>query len=203
MKSFQNFFNEYEYFITPSDIIEFLYCKRFTYFMKSLGISQYEEKRYKVQKGRTLHENREKHNKGYLRKNIGSVKKDSNVELVAPSLGIKGRVDEVHTLDDGTMVPLDYKYAEYDEKVYITYKTQIILYGLMIEEIYGKIVNRGYLVYCRNGNRLVEVKIGEDSKEEARKVIDEYHKVLMGFYPKATRYKSRCIDCCYRNICIR
>ena len=49
MKSFQNSFNEFNYYITPSDIIEFLYCKRFIYYMKCLGIEQYEEKRYKVQ----------------------------------------------------------------------------------------------------------------------------------------------------------
>jgi hypothetical protein len=57
IKSSQNFFNENQYYITPSEIIEFLYCKRFIYFMKCLGIRQYEEKRYKVQKGREIHEN--------------------------------------------------------------------------------------------------------------------------------------------------
>ncbi len=70
MKLSQSFFNENQYYITPSEIIEFLYCKRFIYFMKCLGIRQYEEKRYKVQKGREIHEKREKENRDYLRKKL-------------------------------------------------------------------------------------------------------------------------------------
>ena len=49
-------------------MIEFLYCKRFIYYMKCLGIKQYEDKRYKVEKGRELHRKKENENKDYLRK---------------------------------------------------------------------------------------------------------------------------------------
>ena len=31
---YQNSFNELEEYITPSEIIEFLYCQRFTYLLK-------------------------------------------------------------------------------------------------------------------------------------------------------------------------
>ena len=68
MKSYQNSFNEFQYYITPPDMIEFLYCKRFIYYMKCLGIKQYEDKRYKVEKGRELHRKKENENKDYLRK---------------------------------------------------------------------------------------------------------------------------------------
>lgn len=68
MKSLPSFFNEYEYYITPSEMIEFLYCPRFTYFMKCLGIVQHEENRYKVQKGRSVHEDKAEQNKSYIRK---------------------------------------------------------------------------------------------------------------------------------------
>ena len=38
--------------ITPSIVIEYLYCPRFIYFMKILNISQNEDRRFKVTKGR-------------------------------------------------------------------------------------------------------------------------------------------------------
>lgn len=203
MKSSQSFFNEYEHYITPSEIIEFSYCQRFTYFMKCLGVIQHEENRYKVQVGREVHEKRGKENQDYLRKKIASIKRENNVNLVSEKYGIRGKVDEVHELEDGTMAPLDYKYAKYDEKVYETYKNQLVLYSLMIEEIYGKISSRGYLVYCRDENKLIEVGIDEKDKWDTIECIEDYKGVLNGFYPKATRYKARCIDCCYKNICIR
>ncbi len=202
MKSSQSFFNENQYYITPSDIIEFLYCPRFTYFMKCLGVEQHEENRYKVQLGREIHEKREAHNKDYLRKKIGSLKKESEVNLVSQRWGIRGKIDEIHYLEDGTMAPLDYKFACFEDKIYETYRTQIILYSLMIEEIFGIIVKSGFLVYCRDGNKLVEVKISNEDKEEISERLDEYKYVLKGYFPRATKYKSRCTDCCYKNICI-
>lgn len=183
-------------------MIEFLYCPRFTYFMKCLGIKQHEENRYKVQLGREIHEKRESHNKEYVRKKIGSLKKENEVSLISQRWGVKGKVDEIHYLEDGTLAPLDYKFARYEEKIYETYKIQMILYALMIEEIYGNIVKKGFLVYCRDGNKLVELQMSGEDKEEATEDLEEYKYVLKGYFPRATKHKARCIDCCYENICI-
>ena len=203
MKLSQSFFNENQYYITPSEIIEFLYCKRFIYFMKCLGIRQYEEKRYKVQKGREIHEKREKENRDYLRKKLGVVSKEISVSLVSNKLKTRGKVDEVLTLEDGTMAPLDYKFAEYDDIVYSTYLTQVVMYGLMIEEIYKEVVNKGFIVYCRNGYMVKEIEITDKLKNKVKTTLKEFIAVAEGHFPKATKYKSRCIDCCYKNICIK
>jgi CRISPR-associated exonuclease Cas4 len=171
--------------------------------MKCLGINQYEEKRYKVQKGRAMHNQKERINKDYLRKKLGVINKEISVPLISHHYRIKGKVDEVLELEDGTMAPLDYKFAEYKEKVYSTYKTQIVMYGLMIEEIYDKIVRKGYLVYCRNGYKVIEIEIDNKLKSKVQSYIQEYTDVLNGYFPNATKYKKRCTDCCYKNICIK
>jgi len=121
------FFNENQYYITPSDMIEFLYCKRYIYYMKCLGIDQNVEKRFKVMIGREIHEKRGEQNKNYLPKKIGSIHKMIGVNLVSEKYGIKGNADEVHTLADGTMAPLDYKFARYDERLFKTYKNQLVM----------------------------------------------------------------------------
>ena len=48
-------------------------------------------------------------------------------------------------------------------------------------------------------------KIAELSHVEFKtaKDIRDYFKVMEGYFPKATSSKARCIDCCYRNICIK
>lgn len=201
MKSYPGFFNEYIGYITPSDIIEFLYCKRFIYFMKCLGIPQNEDKRYKVQLGRNLHEKKGGANKDYLRKRIGTVRKLVEVPLISEKLKLKGRVDEVNFMEDGGAAPLDYKFAEYKEYTFKTYKTQMVLYSLMIEEMFGASVIRAFLAYCRGRHKLIELQITAEMKSEAVKVIEEYGKVLRGYYPTATRDRKKCPDCCYRNIC--
>jgi CRISPR-associated exonuclease Cas4 len=190
-------------FITASELLEYLFCPRFIYFMNCLSIDQHQEKRFKVQKGRKVHEDRERLNPDYLRKRIGCSKKEISVYLSSPKEHIKGIVDEVLTLDDGTMAPLDYKFAEFRERVYATYRYQSVFYALLIRENYGKEVTRGYVCYTRSSNLLKELSITERDFEALRGMVAEIVSITQtGFYPHGTKQTTRCIDCCYRKICI-
>jgi len=192
-----------EIFITPSDVIEYLYCPRFIYYMKCLDIPQHEDARYKVMKGREIHEEKAKINKDYLRKKLGSVAKDISVYLTSSSLHLKGEVDEVLSLSDGTLAPLDYKFAEYKDWVFQTHKYQSALYCLLIMENYGKDVNRGYVCYVRSNNLIKEIPFCRADFERAKNLVKEILKIVSkGYYPKKASSLAHCIDCCYKNICV-
>lgn len=201
MKLYQNLFDEQEQYVTPSEIIEFLYCPRFTYFMKNLMISQYEENRFKVQLGREKHLDKKNQGINQIRKRIEGISKEEEKYLISKKYCIKGIVDELYKLKDGSYAPLDYKFAEYKDKEFDTYKIQMALYSLIVEELYNTKVNKFYLVYLRSKSLLKEVEFDGKLRKKALKAIDDHKKVLQGYYPKATSSKARCIDCCYRNIC--
>jgi len=179
--------------ITPSEVIEYLYCPRFIYFMHCLNIPQHEDHRFKVLKGREVHKRREKENRDYLRKKIGAVKKEIGVYLASPTLRVRGIVDEVLTLAEGTMAPLDYKYTEPSEVVYRTHRVQIILYGLMIEEAYGVPVKHGYVAYIRGGSQLYEVEIDSAARQEVKTVVNDIFRIIeTGYHLKVVIWhKSR------------
>ena len=61
--------------ITASDILEYLYCPRFIYFENYLDIPQHQEKRFKVQKGRDVHDDKQRINPAYLRKKLGCIER--------------------------------------------------------------------------------------------------------------------------------
>lgn len=188
--------------VTPSHIIEYLYCPRFTYYEYVLCIPQYEERHYKVEKGRQVHDLKLERNKEYLRKRIGAVEKHADQYLTNEFL--RGAVDEVLLLNDGTMAPLDYKFAKFEDRIYETYRTQLECYAVLIEENFGKKVNKGFLVYTRSSNKLVELEISEEAKQDIRRVCKEINEIILqNYYPKATKFKQRCIGCTYRNICIK
>jgi len=190
-------------FVSASVLLEYLFCPRFIYFMNCLCIDQHEDKRFKVLKGREIHEDRAKTNIDYLRKRIGCVNKEINVYLASHKYHIKGEVDEVLTLSDGTMAPLDYKFAEYKETVFRTQRYQSVFYGLLIRENYGKGVKRGFICFVRSNNYLKEVQINEKDFLELQFMINEILDITQkGYYPKGTKFKAQCIDCCYRNICV-
>ena len=188
--------------ITPSDIIQYLYCPRFTYFEHVLDIPQFEEKSYKAMRGRHLHDYKNDTNKDYLRKTIGVTEKLQEQYLTNSRL--RGKVDEVLTLKDNTMAPLDYKFAKYKNRIYNTYKTQLYCYAWLIEDNFQTKVDRGFLVYTRSKHKLVEVKITVKAKEKVKEAAAEIIDIIQrNRFPKATRYKRRCRGCTYRNICVQ
>lgn len=190
--------------ITPTELLEYHFCPRFIYFMNVLSIPQNEDRRYKVQKGREVHENRQKHNKDYLWKKIGAVKRERNVYLISNNYPLRGIVDEIVTLRDGSLAPVDYKYAVYPNFVYKSHRTQILCYCMLVEEVFACKVNQGYIFYIRDGNRQESVPYSNNSKD---KIIADINKVLAIIQderlPKPTSVRNRCIDCTYKNICVR
>ena len=208
-------------YITPSEVIEYLYCPRFIYFMNCLCIPQHKEQRYKVMKGRELHDEKKNINKAYVRKRLNCIGKDLDVYMSSDKYHLKGVVDEVLFLEDGTLSPLDYKFAEYKEKLFKTHKYQSVLYALLIKENYqpdpserqgragnafraGNIeVKKGFVCYTRSKNLIKEIKYSEKDFKMATNTISEILNIIQsGYYPRKTKYLSKCIDCCYRNICV-
>jgi len=171
--------------------------------MNCLNIPQHEDLRYKVLKGRNIHERREKENRDYVRKRLGCIDKDISVYIASRKIGVRGIIDEVLYLYDGTLAPLDYKYAEYAEYTFDTHKVQSVLYALLIMENYGKQVDRGFICYTRSGNKIKEIIYRDRDFCYAKDVVEEiFNVILKGYYPKRSRWPNRCIDCCYRNICV-
>ncbi|MFN3780916.1 MAG: CRISPR-associated protein Cas4 [Candidatus Kapaibacteriota bacterium] len=188
--------------ITPSEIIEYIYCPRYIYFLNCLNIPQHEELRFKVLKGRELHKRREKTNLNYIRKRPECIRKDVSVYLASKTIGVRGIVDEVLHLSDGTLAPLDYKYTNFTDFTYRTHKIQSTIYAMLIEEVYNKTVKKGYICYVRNGNQIKEIIYTTKDFEEATGIIKTiFDIILRGFYPNRTKYPNRCLDCTYRNIC--
>ncbi len=172
--------------------------------MNCLNISQHEDKRYLVMKGRNIHQYKSEINKEYLRKKLGCIDKKTDVYLSSEILHLVGRVDEVLFFDDEQAAPLDYKYAEFQDRVFRTYVIQQTCYALLIEEIFHKSVNKAYIVYVRSNNFIKEIPITERRKTYTKDLIAEIFDILnINYFPQRTSSNKRCLDCTYRNICVK
>lgn len=190
--------------LTVTHLHEHLYCPRFSFFEHVLQIPERQERRTLVQIGRRAHEERKHINPNYLRKKLGVVGRQFDVPLASAALGVRGAVDEVLELADGSVAPFDYKFAEDPGQVYLNRKMQSVVYGLLLEEVLGKRVRRGWLCYIRSKHKIVEVPHTDADKLQAKRLLAETLAVIRGeVYPDATRYKARCRDCCYRNVCLQ
>jgi len=188
--------------ITITDVIEHIFCPRFTYFIHCLGIPQRESRLFKVLKGRKLHSQREKRNVDYVRKKLGVERKELGVYLRSRKLHIRGEVDEVLFFKDGTAAPFDYKYAKSRNFIHRTHRIQLALYSMMIEERYNVPVNRAFICYVRSENSYKEFLVDENLRQKARAIVNEIFEIIQkGYSPEPTRNRNRCLDCCYRRIC--
>ncbi len=188
--------------LTATHLLEYLYCPRYTFFGHVSDIKEHQEKRFKVQQGREAHLRVRKTNPDYLRKKIGMIDKESDLYLSSP-IGIRGIVDEILYLDDGTMAPLDYKFAEYKNKDFKTYRFQLVFYAKLIMENFQSVVDRGFLIYTRSKNKLVQIDFTKKDFTELITIVQEIFLIIQkGYFPKKTSVKARCYDCTYRNICV-
>jgi CRISPR-associated exonuclease Cas4 len=131
---------------------------------------------------------------------VGAVDKRLNVYLTNGLL--RGEVDEVLFLADGTAAPLDYKFAKWEGRLYDTYRTQLACYAWLIEENFGREVRRGFLVYVRSKNHLLEVPIDRAAVEDVGVAAAAIRRIVEGCeYPAATKVRKRCEQCTYRNLC--
>lgn len=191
-----------ETIITISDVLEYLFCPRFIYYMHCLDIPQHEEKRFKVMKGREVHEEKLITNPEYLRKKLGVIRKERNVFIASKQHHIKGIVDEVLFLDDETAAPFEYKFAEFKDTIFQTYKYQLVLHAIMIRENYHIDVKRGFICFTRSNNRIEELMFTNEEFQRGLEIVDEILEIIdKGFYPNKGKYKNKCIDCCYATIC--
>lgn len=194
---------EQDVFVTVSDALEYLFCPRFIFFERCLMIPEHQEKRFKVLKGRELHEIREKVNRDYLRKRLKCTRKEISVYLTSHKYHFKGEVDEVLFLEDGTAAPLDYKYAEFKNTIYKTHKYQAALYGILIMEHFGVDVKKGFVCYTRSNNYVAEIDFRQKDYKKAKEIIYEILMIIQkGYFPEGSKQKARCVDCTYRNICV-
>ncbi len=192
------FTEDIDFYIYPSMVQEFLYCKRFIYFMFCLDVPQNEHKFYKVEKAKSVHD--KKKNYKYVPK--GYVNKKSNETLYSKKSEIKAVIDEILFYENAKACPLDYKYAEYKGIVWDTLKYQSVIHALLIEENYNVKCEKGLICYLRSNNKIAEViYTGEDFKNLDNIIREIMYIIDTGYFPVATEYENRCIRCTYRNIC--
>jgi CRISPR-associated exonuclease Cas4 len=193
---------EEETIITISDVLEYLFCPRFIYYMHCLDIPQHEEKLFKVLKGREVHHEKMITNPEYLRKKLGVVKKELNVFIASKRHHIKGIVDEVLFLNDGTAAPFEYKFAEFKGTIFQTYRNQLVLHALMIRENYNVDVKKGFICFTRSNNHIEKVDFTEQDFQNGIGIVREILEIIeKGYFPEKSKYKSKCIDCCYGTMC--
>lgn len=184
--------------LTVTDVVEYAFCPKFTYYGIVLGLKQYEEKRGTIMAGRRMHSKHEKTNVTYLPHNIQG-KKLTSVKFYSKNLGLIGKIDEAIETND-EVVLIERKYTENDI-VGPTLKVQLGLLAILIEENIRKPVRKAIVIFSKKQRKEVEVKLDQTMKSYALDMFNKTKKVISDGISPFSRFDNRCLNCCYRKIC--
>ncbi len=192
-------------------IMDYIFCPRVVYYEEILGISGNKESDFK-EKEEARRKTISGLNKKWiwerlkLKKEMGSfydsVKYD--VLLSSPKNNFHGVIDEVLILNDETIVPLHFINSKYDGRIYESYKYQMAMYSMLIEENFNIESKLGYILFSVGLSKLMKITY---TSEDFRKLEDYAKKVLeiikFGKYPIESEGGTKCRDCYYKKICGR
>lgn len=185
--------------LTVTDVVEYAFCKKFTYYTHVLGLKQYEEKRGTVMAGRKIHESYERTNRTYIPYALRNARKYINIQLHSSRLGLTGKADEVLELSK-TLILIERKYSE-GRVIHDTQRTQIGLLALLLEENLGKPVTKAIIIFLKGEKTRIEIQIDEKIKSFALEMLAGARKVIDSGTSPVENYDARCGNCCFRKIC--
>jgi CRISPR-associated exonuclease Cas4 len=187
-------------YLAVSDLLNHDYCARISWFAYVLGMRQ--RGTVKTEHGREEHERWQRREEERRREGarVRTQRKLVSVEVTSERLMLRGRMD---ALIDETGVPAPYevKATAAPLRPWPGQVLQLGAYALLLEERYGRAVDRGYLHYLE-GDVVREVGIGEAERAAVLEVLASLQEVVTTEAMPPRAPAARCRDCVYRKICV-
>lgn len=112
---------------------------------------------------------------------------------------IKGAIDRVDKLSDGTLEIIDYKTGNPKEKLEYADKRQLILYKIFLEEFLGAKVSVLSYYYLEGGYKTSFAAKDKDIEKLRSEVLEEIAEIKQGNFPPNPT--ELCKYCDFRDIC--
>ena len=205
--------------LTPSIIATHTYCPRTVWFEHLLNMPQDLTDNFKVQQGRNIHTPQLNNKKSYLRQQLKAelVQEDAFLH----TQGLRGRVDEVLEMPDGSLAPLDYRYAEFMPKeqqghkkanssgvvrpgsrVFKNIRLQMQCYAYMLQQQYNKPVKQAFVVFTRSQYHIETINVHAADLDRIKVATAEIEHLLRHpVFPGPPNTINHCTDCLYNPVC--
>ncbi|MBI1663976.1 MAG: CRISPR-associated protein Cas4 [Nitrosopumilus sp.] len=184
--------------LTVTDVVEYAFCPKFTYFINILGLEQFEQKRGTVSAGLILHRKHERDNLKYIPKEFTG-KKIIAHKFFSTKHGLSGKIDEaIETSNE--IVLIERKYSD-NHKIYPSLKIQLGLLSVLIEDNLHKPVHKAIVIFSKTKRKEVYVKIDDVIKKDAILMLNNTKQVISNGIMPESNFDNRCLNCCFRKIC--
>ncbi|MBD3310379.1 CRISPR-associated protein Cas4 [Candidatus Woesearchaeota archaeon] len=129
----------------------------------------------------------------------------SEVRLESESLQLKGRVDCLEKYDD-EYVPVELKTGQIPKQgVWPSHKIQIGAYALLIEDVLGSNVCKGYVDYLDSASKKRrKIVVNPFLKHEVQELVKRVSDLLRSDHaPPVCKNRNKCLKCGLREHCLK
>jgi CRISPR-associated exonuclease Cas4 len=195
-----------EKYITPTDVKQFVFCPRVTYFTKVMRLkpimgSQQEAGKKSHDKLSRLEKRRQSLLKAKLP--ISIEHKQFDVSLVSNKLEAMGRLDMLVQTSAKEYIPVEFKDMFSNRgKLHLDHKYQLVVLALLVEDTFNVIVQRGIVHYMRD-EITVNTRISVGMKNRAKTYIKRIKQMIhSGKIPNSRRQcRFQHVGCGYADQC--
>jgi len=190
--------------LTVSDLKQFAYCPRIVYYSYCLPLIR--PVTFKMERGAAAHAQagEKEHRRTLKAYGLSQGERQFDVWLSSAELGLRGRVDMVIETDDNAsvtpeLIPVEYKNSRREAGAH--WKQQVAAYGMMVEEMRGLAVRRGFVYYLPL-RRAEETPITARLRAAVRETVGEMRRMIeREAMPEAPKSQGQCVDCEFRRFC--
>jgi len=184
--------------LTVTDVVEYAFCPKFTYFINILGLEQFEQKRGTVTSGRKLHHRHEKDNSKYIPQEF-SGKKIIARKFFSTKHELSGKIDEAIEMEN-EIILIERKYSD-NHKIYLALRVQLGLLSILIEENLHKPVRKAIVIFNKTQRKIIHIKIDNMIKRESLAMLEDVKTVIKREVMPESNFDGRCLNCCFRRVC--
>lgn len=184
--------------VTVTDVVEHVFCPKFTYYSSVLGLEQYQGKRGTVRAGRRVHARHEKSNTGYTPSRFAGEKMVAR-RYYSGSMDLSGKIDEAIKGDD-EIVLVERKHTNHTA-LKDTLKAQLGLLAMLVEENEGRPVRTAHVIFTKDNKISKNYAVDGPMRAYALGMLNETKAVISGGTIPDSEFDGRCANCCFRKIC--
>jgi len=184
--------------LTVTDVVEYAFCPKFTYFINILRLSQFEQKRGTVSAGRKLHTKHEKNNLRYFPQGLKG-KKITAHSYFSAKYDLSGKIDEAVESND-EVVLIERKYTD-NHEVYPALRIQLGLLAILIEENLHKPVRRVIVIFSKTKRKIIHISIDDSIRDESLRMLNDVKNTIKNEIMPESDFDNRCLNCTFRRIC--
>jgi CRISPR-associated exonuclease Cas4 len=191
--------DDMDYPVRVTDLKQFVYCPRVYFYQVCLP--KIRPVTFKMEEGARAGQSEvgREERRSLRAYGIKEGAREFDVPVRSKRLGVRGEIDMVVTVaETGEVIPVDYKMSKIAG---IHFQMQVTVYGMMLEEMRGVKVTRGFL-YEIPLKRAEEVEIDMRMRLRAEKAFREMREILeQERMPPPARNVAKCVTCEFRRFC--